>query len=138
MREASFGVIPYYVDGYRYLYLLVQHHGGHWGFPKGHPNEGESAIQTARREFEEETGVREYQVNPERSFMEVYVFQKGRTEVEKTVTYYPARVFSPEVHLQAEEIKDHRWLTFEDGIKLITFDGSKQVLAEVRNFIEQF
>lgn len=138
MREASFGIVPYFVDGYRYLYLVVQHHGGHWGFPKGHPNDGESFFQTAQREFEEETGIRQYQLDPQRAFVESYVFDKGRTEVAKTVTYYSARVFSLEVRLQSAEINDHRWLPFEDAIKQLTFDGSKQVLVEVRNVIERY
>ena len=33
------------------------HGGGHWDFPKGHIDEGESEIQTALRELEEETGI---------------------------------------------------------------------------------
>ena len=43
--------------------LLLRHSstssrgGGHWDFPKGHIDEGESEIQTALRELEEETGI---------------------------------------------------------------------------------
>ena len=38
------------------LFLLIQHQAGHWAFPKGHANPGESPAETARREFAEETG----------------------------------------------------------------------------------
>jgi 8-oxo-dGTP pyrophosphatase MutT (NUDIX family) len=136
MKEASFGVIPYRLDHYRYVYLLIQHHGGHWSFPKGHPNEGETALQTAMREFEEETGIKKYRIHEEPFFTETYIFQKGRTEVEKTVTYYLAHVLEDEVSIQAEEVRAYAWMTFEDGIKMITFDGSKQVLAWARNHLE--
>ncbi len=38
--------------------LLVQHKPGHWSFPKGHKEQGESDHETAIREVYEETGVR--------------------------------------------------------------------------------
>lgn len=50
----------------RELEVLVAHPGGpifkgrdagHWGIPKGQFEEGETALQAARREFEEETGL---------------------------------------------------------------------------------
>ena len=43
--------------------LLLRHSplssrgGGHWDFPKGHIDDGETEIQTALRELEEETGI---------------------------------------------------------------------------------
>ncbi|MBD3304395.1 NUDIX domain-containing protein, partial [Candidatus Woesearchaeota archaeon] len=40
-------------------YLLVKHkEGGHWDFPKGHAEEGETEEETALREIYEETGLR--------------------------------------------------------------------------------
>jgi len=42
--------------------LLVKgRHSGKWSFPKGHPNEGETGFDCARRETYEETG---YTVSP--------------------------------------------------------------------------
>ena len=37
--------------------LLIKHNGGHWAFPKGHVEAGESEEQTALREVQEETGL---------------------------------------------------------------------------------
>ncbi len=49
-HDASFGIVPVHErDGVR-RFLLIQHLGGHWGFPKGHPEKGESPVETARRE----------------------------------------------------------------------------------------
>ena len=35
--------------------LLIKHNKGHWDFPKGHMEEGETEKQTAVREVKEET-----------------------------------------------------------------------------------
>ena len=37
--------------------LLVKHNKGHWDFPKGHVEEGETEKQTALREVKEETNI---------------------------------------------------------------------------------
>ncbi len=37
--------------------LLVQEFGEYWGLPRGHLEEGEDALQAARREIFEETGI---------------------------------------------------------------------------------
>ena len=38
--------------------LLIKHaNGGHWSFPKGHVEEGETEVETATREIFEETGI---------------------------------------------------------------------------------
>ena len=53
-EERSFGVVPVWkdVDG-RVLFLLIQHHSGHWAFPKGHAHIGETDIEAAlRRELQ--------------------------------------------------------------------------------------
>ena len=37
--------------------LLVKHNAGHWDFPKGHMEDGETEIETAIREVKEETNL---------------------------------------------------------------------------------
>lgn len=61
----SAGLLLYRWNAARELEVLVAHPGGpifanldagHWGIPKGQVESGESALQAALREFEEETG----------------------------------------------------------------------------------
>lgn len=135
-NEESYGVIPYRREAYGVLYLLIKHHGGHWGFPKGHSNPGETSQDAAEREFQEETGIRDFTLHQDLSFCEDYVFLKGRREVTKRVTYFAAEVHDPKVVVQASEILDFCWVNFDEGVKLLTFDGSKLVLAKIRLLIE--
>jgi ADP-ribose pyrophosphatase YjhB (NUDIX family) len=37
--------------------LVVNQYGSSWSFPRGHIEEGESALETAKREIKEESGV---------------------------------------------------------------------------------
>ena len=37
--------------------LVIQQVKGHWGFPKGHVENGETEIETALREIKEETNL---------------------------------------------------------------------------------
>jgi 8-oxo-dGTP pyrophosphatase MutT (NUDIX family) len=41
----------------RKLLVVKGKHSGKWSFPKGHPNEGETSFECAKRETEEETGL---------------------------------------------------------------------------------
>lgn len=137
MKDASFGIVPILREGQTSLFLLIQHQGGHWGFPKGHAELGESALEAACREFEEETGIVDYQLLGEKLFVENYVFTKDKQSVNKTVTYFLALVKSKAVKFQEAEIQAYEWADFEQAIALITFEGSKQVLRQVNQYLSE-
>ena len=150
MKDEAFGIIPVFSTESDLLFLLIQHQAGHWAFPKGHADPGESALETAKRELEEETGIRDYEVLEEPSFVEHYsfvqesvpssvkhyAFAKEGELIEKTVTYFVAFVNSMEVVLQAEEVQNYAWSSFDEAINLITFDGNRGILREVKVYLD--
>ena len=150
MKDEAFGIVPFFLSEADTLFLLIQHQAGHWAFPKGHAEPGESALLTAKRELEEETGIRNYEVLEHPSFVEHYSFvQEGNSSsvkhysfakegeaIEKTVTYFVAFVKSREVVLQVEEVQNSAWVSFEEAVKLITFDGNRQILREVKAYLD--
>ena len=150
MKDEAFGIVPVFLSEADTLFLLIQHQAGHWAFPKGHADPGESALSTAKRELEEETGIRDYEVLEERSFVEYYSFlqeavpssvkhyslAKEGELIEKSVTYFVAFVNSMEVVLQAEEVQNSAWSSFEEAVKLITFDANRGVLREVKAYLD--
>ena len=128
--DASFGIVPVCRLGPEPRFLLIQHRAGHWGFPKGHAAPGETPLAAACREFEEETGIQRYQVDPRTRFAERYRFVRRGRRTDKTVVYFPAVVIEAEVRPQPEEVKAFAWLDYEAARGRITFPGSRRVLAE--------
>ena len=66
--------------------LLLRHssissRGGHWDFPKGHIEDGESEIQTALRELEEETGIAHTNVIDGFRDTINYIFSRGQEQI---------------------------------------------------------
>lgn len=136
--DFSCGVIPIVFDGAVRRYLLVQHHAGHWSFPKGHPENGETPEQAARRELQEETGLSEVELLLTPAFDERYVFTKrsGKT-VEKDVTYFLGRVARPgTVAVQEKELADFAWGDAAATAGRMTFDEGRALLAEVERFLD--
>ena len=64
-REKSAGAIIYRMENDVPQYLLLHYtpsnegKRGQWGFAKGHVEQGENDIQTAKREISEETGIKD-------------------------------------------------------------------------------
>src|SRR5690606_22715525 len=57
--------------------LVLKHATGSWVFPKGHLERGESELQAAIREVEEEAGVSAWCVDPAVSWATEYVNPRG-------------------------------------------------------------
>lgn len=118
IHERSAGIIPYRIGPEQtplYLVLhsaLVRNPRAKWEFPKGSGESGETAAQTAAREFIEETGLKEWTIREgfERSLTYTYV-RKNR-KIIKTVTYFIAEVSdtaSPSRSFEHIEDSAGRW-----------------------------
>ncbi|PIN87479.1 hypothetical protein COV12_03665 [Candidatus Woesearchaeota archaeon CG10_big_fil_rev_8_21_14_0_10_32_24] len=129
------GGIIYQKDNNQNLFLLVKHQekdGGHWNFPKGHVEEGETEEQTALREIYEEVGLK---VNIIPNFREShsYIFNKNKT---KTVIFFLCEAITTDVVYHCDEIADHGWLPFEKALEQITHDDAKKVLIKADYFLK--
>lgn len=136
MKDKSFGVIPVLRKGESYYFLLIQHHAGHWAFPKGHAEKGESEAETAKREFEEEIGIKKFKIVPRVCFIERYKYKLGGKLIDKTVKYFLAFVKDKTVKIQEKEISDYKWVSFNEALELITYKETDNVLKEVKEYLE--
>ena len=136
-KDFSFGLVPMYKDGDKIEFLLTQHILGHWAFPKGHSEGNESPLESAQREFEEETGIIAYQVDENVTFSEEYYPKIDSQIWHKTVVYYPVWVSDKKVQIQEEEVIDYGWFEYKEAMEKITFAGSKKVLREVKKYLKE-
>lgn len=131
--EQSFGVIPVYQKGGQAYFLIIQHNAGHWAFPKGRAEKGETELETAVRELREETGITDVSVQAEPVFEERYTrttYGSPKQHVSKTVRYFLGVVHDPKIRLQQAEVQDYKWATYDEARALITFDASRRLLED--------
>jgi 8-oxo-dGTP pyrophosphatase MutT (NUDIX family) len=132
----SFGIIPLsQQEGEWKIFLILHKEGNHWGFPKGRANPGETPLQSATRELKEETGLDVVRYLQETPLVEVYQFQNRSQRISKHVYYFPALV-TGELLLQQEEIRDGRWLSFEEALKLLTFKEGRSICTQLMSILK--
>jgi 8-oxo-dGTP pyrophosphatase MutT (NUDIX family) len=136
IEEKSYGIIPLRQESEVWQVLLILHQGGrHWAFPKGHGDPGETALDSARRELKEETGLDIQELLQESPLVERYQFHRKHEVVVKTVQYFPALV-SGELKLQAEEIRDAKWVPLKEAASHLTFKESKEMCNKLVTFLK--
>jgi 8-oxo-dGTP pyrophosphatase MutT (NUDIX family) len=111
--------------------------GGHWNFPKGHLEAGETRKEAAVRELREETGL-----EPERFFDEElaeisYSFYRKEELASKRVVYFLGLVDPGSGVTLSSEHLDCRWLTYRDALDLITYENDREVLARAGKELEE-
>jgi 8-oxo-dGTP pyrophosphatase MutT (NUDIX family) len=107
--------------------VLVVHRARYddWTFPKGKAEEGESDEDCARREVEEETGLR---CELERELPATsYLDAQGR---EKRVRYWLMRAVAGELRF-VHEVDDGTWLTPEQAAHRLSYARDLDVLGAV-------
>ena len=123
--EKSCGAVVFREKDNKVQILLIRHlNGGHWAFPKGHVEAGETEEQTACREILEETGLA---VELDTGYRKVVTYSPRR-DVIKDVVYFVAHAKDGEPVAQEEEISRIKWVNMEDAVSHVSFDNDKQVL----------
>ena len=140
--EKSAGAIIFRKEGRRPLFLLLHYPFGgrrtepYWDFSKGHTEKGEKTEATARREAEEETGLKD--INFINGFRETikYFFQwRGKT-VMKFVTFLLAETKTKKVIISKEHI-GYKWLPYREALETLTFDNAKEILKKANAFFSR-
>ncbi|MEN3047193.1 MAG: NUDIX domain-containing protein [Candidatus Caldarchaeales archaeon] len=132
-RKSAGAVIFNDSIGDRY-YLLLLYSAGHWDFPKGGIEEGETEVEAVVREVYEETGIREMQLIDGFRQTIQYSYRSQQGEVRKSVVFYLAKTATFDVRLSHEH-KGYAWLKYEDAIDQLTYNTAKSVLRVADVFL---
>ncbi len=96
-----------------------------WSLPKGKNDDGESPQDAARREVEEETGVKARIVVPLGDVE--YVTPQDN---DKVVTYYAMRYLSDNGFRANDEVDQIRWLRPKAASKLLTYEFDRHLVRK--------
>lgn len=130
--EKSCGAIVYRKYHGNTEILLAKHiKSGHWSFPKGHMEEGETEEETALREIKEETGL---DVLLDNGFRETVSYSPKRN-TKKTVVYFVAIPLTHDLVPQKEEISELRWQEIGQAASLLTYENDKITVNKAKSFI---
>ncbi len=121
-------------DG-KILFLLLEKANGEYDLPKGHIEKGESAVEAAKREITEETGL-SVEFIPGFSIMTKYFFYKNKSKVLKKNKLFLAEVRSSKVTISPEH-KGYSWLTFEEITEKIKYKNTKTLFKEASSYIRK-
>jgi len=99
-----------------------------WIFPKGNVEDGESLVETAVRETEEEAGAIARAIGPIGAPLE-FEYRERLYRVQ----YFLLRLVSETDETDGREKK---WFPFDEAVEHVSFDGARALLREGRALID--
>jgi 8-oxo-dGTP pyrophosphatase MutT (NUDIX family) len=118
-------------------FLLIKDSYGHWTWPKGKIDKGESVTDAALREIREETGLSEVAIAKQIGKSQYYYQWKG-TLIFKTVYLFVCKLLKDQpLTIQTEEIQAGRWFSPEVAIEHVDYKGAKEMVKEALRVAKQ-
>ena len=134
LYESSCGAVVFRdIHGEVRFLLIKNKRSAHWGFPKGHIEQGETKEQTAYREVLEETGIH---INIIDGYESVSRY-KIRNRIEKQVSIFVGTTKDTSTVIQQSEIEDYIWLTYDRAMSLLKFENDKSILESAFKFLNE-
>ncbi len=117
--------------------LLIQDSKDRWTIPKGHIEEGETAVQTARREIGEESGLHDVDML---GWLGKIHFRYRRVDklVLMTTQIYLVRVRTSGNEIQKEDwMNGIKWFPFNEALELIEYEDIAKLMLKAKTRIRE-
>lgn len=136
MMEKSCGTVLFTVVDGEPRYVLVRDRHGHFGFPKGHREQGESERVTALRETWEETSIRTPRILPDFREETEYALPRGN---KKRVVYFLAeyRGQTPK-HNEDFEPLTPILFTYNGALRALRYENMKNILRHANDVVKKY
>lgn len=134
IEQESAGIITFIKEDHEVLYLVLHYLSGHWDFAKGKLEAGETKIDAASRELQEETGLTA-QIIPGFQESLKYVFKERGKLIEKTVTFFVGQTDAQTVKLSREHV-GYLWLPYEQAHAKLTYKNAQEILKNADLFLK--
>jgi len=143
--EKASGAVIFRRENKEIYYLILDYGYDYWGFSKGHMEKGEKSKETAIREAEEETGLKDldfikdfeekseysYEVNSEKIYRE----NNNDKNIFKIVIYFLAETKTKKIIISSEH-KAYKWLLYEEALDKLTYKDCKETLEKANRFLK--
>ena len=103
--------------------------------PKGKTEPGENLIQTAIREVEEETGLKNLKVIRQIGLVRyVFLWRPDNKNYKKTVHYFLMQINGTEQEMALEpDFSTYAWEMPADAVKMLTFENDRRIVRSIVN-----
>lgn len=133
-HEKSCGAVVFTRVGSEIRYVLAQSRAGHFGFPKGHVEPGETEEETALREVFEEVRL---QPTLLKGFREVSEYEIPSLDVRKQVVFFLGYYEAQEIVAQESELQQASLVSYEEAMELLEHEDNKKILASADRFLRK-
>ncbi|KAJ9580832.1 hypothetical protein L9F63_023990 [Diploptera punctata] len=134
LRASGFVIFRMVCNKIEYLLLQTSYGKHHWTPPKGHVDPGETDLETAFRETEEEAGLTRNDIHVYEDFTKVIKYPvRG---VPKTTVYLLGEVKQDTPVKISEEHQDFKWLQLNKACELLGHQTLQQVLQDCELYLK--
>lgn len=141
-REISAGGAVFKQENEKLLWLIVQPKRSdsskpiHWRLAKGIIEKGESTETTAKREVEEEAGIKVKILDKIGKTTYFYTFKRQR--IFKIIIFYLMQYQGETGNgIDGIEIEKCEWLPYKKAHQKLTFDSEKKALEKAKKILEE-
>lgn len=115
--------------------LMLQHANGTWVFPKGHIDPGESPLQAAVREVEEEAGVHASCPDPTMVLTTRYVNDRQEHRI---IYWFPLLTDTDTLHLRESLFPAGGFFPPEEAHVTLSYDEDRKLLASMLAWWQEY
>ena len=108
--------------------LLIQDSKGRWTIPKGHIEPGETAKMTARREIEEETGLKNFDILTWLGKIHFKYRRADKLVLMTTQIYLVQALDAREMPTAEKWMKGIKWFSFTEALDVIEYDDIEKLM----------